>query len=948
MNKYKKIATAVVATVMAGTMVFSIAGCSGGGTESNPDFEVATDENGNLTWSSSTKVNLNVGYNSATSGVAFSGTDDMPVNGGSSATRVTLADGKQYSKGAMKPNMEAFETALGMDLVDRYTGKSTSDNLSTSKTNGFSRYDLITANVSDIVNEAANGTLLDLGKYLDYMPNFKNFIQSNSLIQLSIIGDTNEGSIYYTPYFDGVDDIERYTIFRRDYVSELLDHADLATADTVYGGTVTYKAQAASKSTASFTTATSINAYMGQTDSYVVETADPSDSAKVGYAKVNYAAALTAAKDGNSALGKAITDAAGATYTGTSGNIVDIQNYIINTKAGDVKGSALLAVLREYIKVAYQWSATKDGTYTQLYGATVNGVQTKLSDVFNSTYAAWDVDLYVAIGRCFVTCGNLLGKYQSAKGDSAYDHTSSLYLYVPRAEPTNRTSSTWSLIGELYGVRGLEARIGYSYIDSSGNMRDARFNSSTWEALDNFSKLTEEGLVSTYDSVDTIGTLDVSASCSTASFYDGTNTHQQGLSTYDYVQTQSTVSYVLDDDVDLNSEMTNNYIKGKDSAGISYIDTTDGYSWTACLNPVSKWNDNDTSTAASSGALTYTKDSLSDNTTIMRFTESWRSVKSAGICVPKDAAKTGNSEHLAAILGFIDYLYSNDGRIVNTYGAMAENNNCSENSDGSYTSTCGGFWYGTALTNLTINGTSTDISSKSMADLAALGVVETYDGKQYTITDDYASQAFVYQNKLYSGTTYNGTQVPTITTASLMAFQGKVVNGYTVKNGLAGSYTAYAQQVLGTCLGFAEKMQSFEYQMTSSGGLKGEAVVGTAIGNGTLKHVEMAVTSDNYWYTVAPTGLPLTTNQSTTISSYGTFTTMYATGSSKYSHLFLEVAAKGLAAAKTTTMDANIDVDISTAAKAVAANNDWAPTYQASYNTAWQALLTYYNNSMKK
>lgn len=1025
MNKTKKIAMSAVAAVMAGTMLFSFAGCkpntppgpgpSGGVNEKG----LAVDADGKLSWNSDTSVYLNVGYNSLTSGVAFSATDDMPFTKGSeTVTSPVLADGKTYEKGSMKPNMTAFASALDMKLVDRYSGKATNANLQDASQN-FERYDLITANVADIVNEAVNGTLVNLGDYLDYMPNYKHYLQSNSLIQLSVIGDITNGSMYYTPYFDGVDDIERYVLFRHDYVTELLDHADL-TADTKNGGSITYKQQADSKSYDANGTATQltdasgtllwtdkatgklnvlkatkdldgkdgtkiakgeyyyvdnkenvkiaeadvapvmsqgkysatnrrndvfngestvIESYMGKTGSWKVETANPKDETKVGYAKVNYDAVIAALENSDSDLYKAINASGVTTPQKASGNIVDIHNQMINATNGGVKGIDLLKVLREYVKIAYEYSDTENGTYTQLYGNTTLG--TSLSDVFNSKYAAWDVDLWTAMSRCYVTCGNLLGTYQSGT------HRSSLYGFVPRAEAGNRTSVTWAFIGELYGVRGLESRLGYTYIDASGNMRDARFNKSTWEAMDLYSRFQKEGLVGSYSNADTIGAATTSSSCSTNSFYDGKDSHLQALSAYDYVQTQTTLGYYLDG-VDLAGSNTAKqaekaYIEGKNNDTTKYIQTKDGYKWTAVLTPVSKWNVNDTSTKKPNGDVEYSKDSLSDNTTVMRFTESWRSVKSAGICVSKAAFDAGDAYHKSAVLGFIDYLYSNDGRIVNTYGNMASGDDYTKNGE-NYTSNCGGFWYGTPVTAAEL-GVTGDVND--MAAMKTAGVVETYDGKQYTITDAYAAKAFVFNNKLYKGFTYNGTQVPKITTACLAAFQGKTVNGYNIKADFVGSYTSFAQQILGTCLGFAEKMQSFECQMTATMGLEGESIVGSALGNGTIKHVNMAIDESNLWYTVAPTGLPLTNNATTAIKTYTNFDSLYKASSSTYNNLFLEVAAYGVAGANIKAFLANENKDLTSAEKIATVNKDYAPAFQQHYNTAWQELLDYYKTNIK-
>lgn len=942
MKKSKKIATAVVSMVMAGTMVCSFAACGPKDT-GNDIKQPNTNAAGELAWSDTTQVRLNLGYNSASTGIAFDANGNLPYeNAGSS---VVLPDGKAYAKGAMKPATATIEKNLKIDLVNAYQAEKTSATLVNAiSQNKLANYDIISANVTNIMDN--KDKLLDIGQYVDYMPNFKNFIQNNKMIELSISDGinkkTNKSKVYYAPYFDGFDDIENYNLFRKDYVSELLVNANLTNASTKNGGTITYAAQATAKAGTGYDgtetydgTKASVNAYMGPAD-WTIETTNPGKPAEIITVKVVYSKVKTALSDTGTGIGKAVQDAVtalgddwDASKAGTltaSGNIVDIQNYLINGSAGKVKGADLLNVLREYVKVAYEYN---DKSFYD--GAEFGDVTTKLSDVFNEAWAAWDVDLYVALARCYVTCGNLLGEYQSG------DHAKTLFAFVPRQEALNRTTSYYRLIGQLYGVRGLESRLGHSYVDASGNLRDARYNAATWEAIDNFSQLTKEGLVTSMAKTTGTycGSMKGSSSCSTQSFYDGSATHLQGLMSYDYVQTQTATGYVLDGMEIAITEDNKPYL------GSEYVQTTDGYNYAPVVTPVSRYNvEGDTSTVEK-GAIKSSYDSLSKNTTIMRFTESWRSVKTAGICIP--ATTADDPEKLAATLTYLDYLYSNDGRIISSYGPMAEQDSYTGDVTTGFTSNCGGFWYGTPVTEIKLTDSTTySISGKSMSDLAEKGIVATYDGKQYHITDEYASQAFVFENKLYTGTEYNGGYVPTITTATMKAYLGYQVNGGKVSSS-KGSYTSFAQQVLGTCVGFAEKMQSFEYQCTSAMGLAGAKIVGTAIGNGTIKHVQVAVDQDNWWWTISPSGLPLSSNQSKTITGYNTFNTLFQADSSTFMNLFLEVARFGLSGTDVRHIITSMaQTDTSTAVKMVAAVKEWAPAYENYYNSAWSTLKSNY------
>ena len=106
MNKYKKIAAAVVSTVMAGTMVASLAACdnnkpnngnNGGNNNSStnvnltelPDlYDVVNDETGDINYDSynrsNVSLNIAIGHNSNFTSTSFGGL------GG----QITLPDGK--------------------------------------------------------------------------------------------------------------------------------------------------------------------------------------------------------------------------------------------------------------------------------------------------------------------------------------------------------------------------------------------------------------------------------------------------------------------------------------------------------------------------------------------------------------------------------------------------------------------------------------------------------------------------------------------------------------------------------------------------------------------------------------------------------------------------------------------------------------------------------------
>ncbi|MDE7265261.1 MAG: hypothetical protein K2N52_03200, partial [Clostridia bacterium] len=647
-----------VGVVMAGTMAASMAACTPGGNGGGgvKKLTPTTDANGNLTWTSQTSLNTAIGYNSATTGIKYDKDNTLSSNvlnylGISNTSTFTLF-GKQYSSSSLKPAWQALSEKLDVKINDTYSGKNTDNQMAeiTGSENGFAGYHMFTASAASINSQGAASNLLNIADYLEYMPNYAAFLKAYPNVQLSLTADKN-GAMYMLPYFDGNDDIEKYVLLRKDIVETLLDNASV----NLEGG-ITYATQGSNKGLT--TTSASIESFMGQTqaDNYTIEVTNPAimtgksavgsyqsevlaqyaseetarDPNALATVTVNYGAALTAAQNSTTALGAAISEAAGKAYTGTSGNIVDLQNFAINETNGTVKGGALLKILREYIKVAYQ---DKDGG--QFY--------TKLSDVFNSAYAAWDVDLYVALGRCFTTCGDLLNALSTRT--TIAREASKLYLLSGRRNISQRLNDVISFAGELYGVRGLESRYQYNYITEDGTLADARNDEATYDALNNMNKLVKEGLLVGWSASDPLGEEDKGTSSNATSGV-------QTLSLHDYVQTQT--AYMIGSDSNPN-------ITGP------------------VLTPVSRWD--------TDGDGEYDK--------TMRFTESWRGVKNTGWAISYQAVRN-DPNALAACLAFVDYFFSNDGQILMTYGPQSVRGNSTSTTD-----TDGGFWYGTEA-NITL------------------------------------------------------------------------------------------------------------------------------------------------------------------------------------------------------------------------------------------------------
>lgn len=828
MNKNKKIAVAVVSTVMAGTMVLSMAACNPTDTNkptTTPSTGATIDQaaitklvNQMTTWKSQTRENTNAtgwttaksywNYLSTASSSAVSDgygvlnsdgtinysayTRSNPVtlniaighNGTAVSTSfqklgdtITLPDGKNYDANSMKPAWAQMGADLNITWNDVYEGKATNANMahivSGQAATSYADTDMFTTDLSIAVEYAASGTsVLNLADYLDYMPNFKSFLEQNPIVYLSLLQDgmsTTDGSgktLYVAPYFDGNDDIERYCIVRQDWVEKLLN------GDNAISDSSTFKAACAST--------VSAGAYMGTTGKTGIESTNAQGTGKTTIYK-NYSAALEAAKDSTTALGAAYNAITNNTaYAVESGNIVDIMNTALAAN-NEATGAQLVALFRAYIDVCYQ---NADGT--SYYSSSTR------ANLFNGYDACWDVDDLVAMLRCVKTnAATLVASGQSIEG------------IVPRSGQNDRTPDMVRLAAQLYGVRGADSRYEYTYIDNSGTLQDARNDAEFYEAMARLNLLKQEGLVADYSGI------------SSFSFAAGLSGTKEAFMMYDYSQTQTKNDYYAENS-DLGTEVP------------------EGFYFSPIVTPVSKWD----------------VDGDSNHTDIMRFTESWRSTKTSGLALNGGLANAGNEEKLKAALQFVDYLYSEDGQIVSTYGPMASSANGT-----------GGFWYNA-------QATSAEIS---------------------------AGNYFTYKGVKYSGTSYKGKTTPTVTDALYQSFLGKTVNGWSVKdndNTKAGalSFTDYARRVIGSTLPVGVKDQSFENQLTATSGRTGANRVGVGLALGTIKGLTLEINQNNWWYTCVPTGLPVSSSLVANVLNASDMDNLkYATGTQKDDKNFLSI-----------------------------------------------------------
>ncbi|MBR4457688.1 MAG: hypothetical protein IKS31_01885 [Clostridia bacterium] len=372
-------------------------------------------------------------------------------------------------------------------------------------------------------------------------------------------------------------------------------------------------------------------------------------------------------------------------------------------------------------------------------------------------------------------------------------------LFSREDDNNQRRVDLFRFAGHLFGVRGMESRQDFLYVGTDGQLHDARQEAAAYEALERMNALTQEGLIS-------VAYIDMAAEKS-ATYLENDN----GFMSYDYNQTQTVMNAT------------------KLQAGEKYM---------AVMVPVARWYDG-----------------TDENGVYMRFTESWRSVKTDGWAISK-AGVAGDDNKLYAALALIDYAFSEAGQIMMSYGPDA-----------------------------------------------------------FIKTDDEGN---------YVTFSFNGKDMPVIADATYAELWEKA----------SGNYTNYARMYLGSTLSFA-KSQAFEYQCTHDVGKEGAGYISTAIGLGTIKHPELALT-ENPWYTSVPTVLPNTKVETSQMNSY---TELTANG--KFSaarggeNLFVDLIVKGY--------DGQ-DAGDAEAMAHVVSENWYGDKYLELKNAAWKRICEYYNS----
>ena len=152
----------ILSIVLALTMVLALfAGCGGGGLEVTQPKEtqpketqpVETKPAGELTFAPGTVLRMATGYNNAKTGLFFSA--DVAGEG------ITLADGKTYQTGDLKPTWVEVENRLGMKFEDKYQGNSATKEFEFWK-DRLNEVDMVAGNASVLSEYGVAGSVVNI------------------------------------------------------------------------------------------------------------------------------------------------------------------------------------------------------------------------------------------------------------------------------------------------------------------------------------------------------------------------------------------------------------------------------------------------------------------------------------------------------------------------------------------------------------------------------------------------------------------------------------------------------------------------------------------------------------------------------------------------------------------------------------------------------------------
>ena len=405
-----------------------------------------------------------------------------------SYTTTNPIDGISYSEGDTLPAWKAFASKLGIKKIEQGAAYGAKDdanytNFIAAKKEG--KYIDKNNNVTDIFyNTTTNlnklgdaDELVDLTTYINNgsMPALKKFLDDNPEVKSEI---THNNKIFYSPYMDGYQAIERNYNMDTEQVEKLLDNA--------------------------LPTGTGLLA-AGKDGNAKGLHSEPKATQYLGSEGKNYD------KNINIDIVNPKTNAKVSVTVKQTDNIITQQNELL---AKGCTGKDLIDQFKTYANAAY------GDIITNYYDG-------KISKMFTSVGACYNADDLVALLRIFKANPDVL--YGSA---DLYDEVVPVF---PRGQADNRVETILNFGSALYGVQGRGSEYEHLFFGADGKLHDFDTANASYDMLEKLHLLYSEGLIQTNFWSGSQGTAGLD------NYFKkiGEKSSSYGLLIYDYIATQS-------------------------------------------------------------------------------------------------------------------------------------------------------------------------------------------------------------------------------------------------------------------------------------------------------------------------------------------------------------------------------------------------------------------------
>jgi hypothetical protein len=341
-----------------------------------------------------------------------------------------------------------------------------------------------TANLNDL---GRADQLVDLKAEIDKgnMPALEKFLKDNPAVATEI---TTGGKIFYTPYMDGYQAIERMLVVDAEQIEKLLDKELPEGTGNLVAGKAAESTSKGLKGEAKLQSYVAVNGKNYKDAETTIDIVDPATTNKV-QVKVKQ------------------TD-----------DIISQQNKLLNTTDGSATGKKLIEQFKAYIDAAYGDIITEkfDG---------------KRSKIFTSIGACYNSDDFMALMRVFKANPDVL--YGSAE-EGKYDEVVPLF---PRGPQDNRIESLLNFGATLFGVQGRGSEKDHLFIGSDKKFHDFDTAQASYDMLDYMHGMYAEGLIEANFWASATGKNENAVK---RYFYKNQKDQSTyGLVTYDYTATQS-------------------------------------------------------------------------------------------------------------------------------------------------------------------------------------------------------------------------------------------------------------------------------------------------------------------------------------------------------------------------------------------------------------------------